>query len=46
MKGDYIRKRLEAHGLKVVVPKKDCVHQEMERIIETELSFNKFISKS
>eukprot|EP01084_Bolivina_argentea_P246575 412636_1 len=46
MKGDYIVNRLKQHGLKVVVPKSDYVHQEMERIIEQELSFNKFISKS
>ena len=37
---------MREHGLKVVVPKLDSVHQEMERIIEQELSFNKFIPKS
>ena len=46
MKGDYIVSRLKAHGLKVVVPISDEVHQEMERIIEKELSFNKFEEKS
>lgn len=46
MKGDYIVNRLQQHGLNVVVPKLDSVHQEMERIIEKELSFNKFMEKS
>merc|ERR1712218_379077 len=46
MKGDYIVNRLKQHGLKVVVPKSDYVHEEMERIIEQELSFNKFMPKS
>ena len=46
MKGDYIVSRLREHGLKVVVPALDTVHQEMERIIEKELSFNKFQEKS
>lgn len=46
MKEDYIVKRLELHGLRVVVPRLNSVHQEMERIIEKELSFNKFEEKS
>lgn len=46
MKGDYIVSRLRQHGLKVVVPKSNDTHKEMERIIEKELSFNKFIKSS
>mmetsp|Transcript_3890 Transcript_3890/g.3369 ORF Transcript_3890/g.3369 Transcript_3890/m.3369 type:complete len:142 (-) Transcript_3890:28-453(-) len=46
MKGDYIVNRLKQHGLKVVVPKSDKTHSEMERIIERELSFNKFVPSS
>eukprot|EP01084_Bolivina_argentea_P120073 212853_1 len=46
MKGDYIVNRLQAHGLKVVVPTMHKTHKEMERIIEKELSFNKFTEQS
>lgn len=46
MKGDYIVNRLKQHGLKVVVPKSEEALKESERIIEKELSFNKFIPSS
>ena len=34
------------HNLNVVVPKKETDRREMSRIIEKELSFNKFLNKS
>eukprot|EP00457_Paulinella_chromatophora_P014406 gb/GEZN01014827.1/.p1 GENE.gb/GEZN01014827.1/~~gb/GEZN01014827.1/.p1 ORF type:complete len:266 (+),score=42.31 gb/GEZN01014827.1/:43-840(+) len=46
MQQRYLIDRLEAHGLKVVVPRDKKEHDELERVIEKELSFGKFQEKS
>ncbi|ETO23643.1 hypothetical protein RFI_13538 [Reticulomyxa filosa] len=45
MQKAYIKDRLKLHGLTVLTPK-EAFHEEMERIIEKELSFGKFLDKS
>ena len=46
MQKDYIIGRLKLHGITTVVPSNMDDHNEIERIIEKELSFAKFIDKS
>ena len=46
MQEDYYKKQLVKHGIQVVVPEKEWKHDEIERIIEKELSFGKFDEKS
>eukprot|EP00759_Apiculatamorpha_spiralis_P044257 PhF_6_TR41313/c0_g1_i1/m.62572/K01779/racD; aspartate racemase len=42
----FLKQRLEQHNIRVVVPREDATHTELERVIEKELSFGKFIDAS